>query len=488
MARVTGRQAVVLIHGIGEHVPMDTLRGFVQGLDFHGAVLSKRHRFSVSHELRRFTLPRAAGKRPPTDFFELYWAHHLERGRARETLAWSARLLLRWPFTRFDPSLRPAVAIAQLVMLGLLAAATVVLVSAFASDNVSALAQVFAGLVLVAGSFSLVIGRFFRKPLADAARYLTPRPSNITGRDAIRDEGLQLLRALHDSGEYMRIVVVGHSLGSVIGYDILRSLWDEYRHPGPAADASVSQPELEGIDELGRALSASPSRGEVDAFQQAQHRAWRENRSLGVRWLVSDFLTLGSPLAHGRLLLKSGLADLEQRQREREYPINPPVTDMGGQSSFRQLYELSGGERRSLLVGNEAAIFAATRWTNLYFPVRWGFKGDLVGGPLSTVFGPGILDIALRSPRNVARLRTLFPWAHSNYWRPSAAGSQGARIERRRENRATGPSLADYTLKEALHLDLERSQHAYPAPPDPNEERPFLLIKLGNGKGLLRRV
>jgi hypothetical protein len=34
------------------------------------------------------------------------------------------------------------------------------------------------------------------------------------------------------------------------------------------------------------------------------------------------------------------------------------------------------------------APFAAVRWTNLYFPVRFGFFGDVVGGPLVDVFGP----------------------------------------------------------------------------------------------------
>jgi hypothetical protein len=77
------------------------------------------------------------------------------------------------------------------------------------------------GLFLVAQGFVLSY-------LGDAARYLSPRPRNIALRQKIRSEGLKLFRSLHASGEYDRIVVVGHSLGSVIGYDLITHLWQEY--------------------------------------------------------------------------------------------------------------------------------------------------------------------------------------------------------------------------------------------------------------------
>src|SRR5437764_393830 len=55
----------------------------------------------------------------------------------------------------------------------------------------------------------------------DAARYLHVAPPNIQGRRQIREAGIDLLEKLHQSGEYDRIILVGHSLGSVIGFDIL---------------------------------------------------------------------------------------------------------------------------------------------------------------------------------------------------------------------------------------------------------------------------
>lgn len=86
--------------------------------------------------------------------------------------------------------------------------------------------------------------RFLGKPLAVnfsgyAARYLRPKPANIEHRQAIRQAGVSLIEKLHDSGRYDRIVLVGHSLGSVIAYDIVTHAWirmhQEHRRPtGPA--------------------------------------------------------------------------------------------------------------------------------------------------------------------------------------------------------------------------------------------------------------
>ena len=61
--------------------------------------------------------------------------------------------------------------------------------------------------------------------IGDAAIYLSPEPRNIQARQAVRDAGVALFESLHSGLDaehaYDRIVVVGHSLGSVIGYDIL---------------------------------------------------------------------------------------------------------------------------------------------------------------------------------------------------------------------------------------------------------------------------
>src|SRR5262245_47191859 len=102
------RQAVLLIHGIGEQRPMDTLRGFVDTVwskdkGIHNphatvpdAVWSKPYELSEEFELRRLTTPdnRAHIR---TDFFEFYWAHLMDGTQVGHVVAWARSLLLRSP-------------------------------------------------------------------------------------------------------------------------------------------------------------------------------------------------------------------------------------------------------------------------------------------------------------------------------------------------------------------------------------------------------
>ena len=105
------KQAVILIHGIGEQRPMATLRGFAD------AVLdpppnpalprywSKPDSFSHSFELRRLSAPRQRD-RPRTDFFEFYWQHMMQGNRLSHVWRWVVALLLRRP-GQVPPQLRP---------------------------------------------------------------------------------------------------------------------------------------------------------------------------------------------------------------------------------------------------------------------------------------------------------------------------------------------------------------------------------------------
>jgi hypothetical protein len=64
---------------------------------------------------------------------------------------------------------------------------------------------------------------------------------------------------------------------------------------------------------------------------------------------------------------------------------------------------------------HHAAVFACTRWTNLYFPCKALLVGDLVAGPLAPVLGGGIRDVAVHTRRWFGLL------SHNFYWRPHAA-------------------------------------------------------------------
>ena len=59
-------------------------------------------------------------------------------------------------------------------------------------------------------------------------RYTRAKPDNIAARKNIRERGLALLSELHEK-EYERIIVVGHSLGSILAYDLISYFWAEHQ-------------------------------------------------------------------------------------------------------------------------------------------------------------------------------------------------------------------------------------------------------------------
>src|SRR5690349_459332 len=87
-----GRQAIVVIHGIGNQRPMDTLRPFVDAVlnvdprGENGArYYSKPDGLSSTFELRRL---QSRDSRPRTDYFELYWQHLVPTATWRKIYSW----------------------------------------------------------------------------------------------------------------------------------------------------------------------------------------------------------------------------------------------------------------------------------------------------------------------------------------------------------------------------------------------------------------
>ena len=113
-----------------------------------------------------------------------------------------------------------------------------------------------------------------------------------------------MLKKLHESGEYARIIVVGHSLGSVIGYDILTYAWPEYARK---ADLTKPNPALDEIEN-----TIQQTKFDIDKFQVDQRKLEAEQRANGCGWLVTDFVTAGCPLTHSELLLAYDAADLRR--------------------------------------------------------------------------------------------------------------------------------------------------------------------------------
>ena len=96
------RQAVVIVHGIGEQRPMSTLRAFVKAVIPEPAVEgraryhNKPDRLSETFELRRLQ-GLSSRRAPTTDYYEFYWAYHSEGTRFAHILTWLRTLLLRTP-------------------------------------------------------------------------------------------------------------------------------------------------------------------------------------------------------------------------------------------------------------------------------------------------------------------------------------------------------------------------------------------------------
>ena len=407
------KQAVLLIHGIGEQKPMESLRSFVDAVwttasgglhqNYPGANAhwSKPYKLSKSFELRRLTTPENA-KGIRTDFFELYWAHLMHGNRVGHVLSWARMLLWRYPWT-VPKHLRLVYGL--LIVLFVLGAFFVY--QALVSDD-AMLPKAVSGLaaVVVVPLITAVIANI----VGDAARYLNPTPANVNRREEIRAKGFEVLKKLHDKRNgYDRIIVVGHSLGAVIGYDVLYHTWSEFNRSS-GTNAGKTMDALNALEAVARDLVDGKGSHSLYDVQKAQRAYYEELKANGGQWRVTDFVTLGSPLTHAEVLLARDADDLREKQRSRELPRCLPELETSRHKPPKRLFSyLPDKDER---VPHHAAVFAPTRWTNLYFPARFIVIGDMIGGPLARVFGKGINDV----PVSTRKLFGFF--SHTFYWKP----------------------------------------------------------------------
>lgn len=406
--RESPRQAVIVIHGIGEQEPGRTLRtlidsGVIGDRDARSYV--KPDRVTGSFELRTVTFSASTGRvRPTTDVYEMYWAHLIRDTTLSQVAGWARGLLFRRGVPR---PLAPAWTLTWVTILsvGLLVLGQV-------TGVWEAPVWIKAGGVVLVGAAlawrllgqDLVINR-----LGDAARYFNPRPGNVAHRQEIRQAGVDLLDRLHERGIYDRIVILGHSLGSVIAYDVLTYAWLRYHNE----HRSPSRTDFKPLIAVERAIKkpGMPNMGDL------QHSAWLQSRRNTQPWLVTDLITVGSPLTYAGFLMSPGREQFLATQRDRILPTCPPQTSRLGsheRCTFDRHYFVDDARRKSanFTVCDHGALFAVTRWTNLYFRVRLGgLVGDLIGGPVAPEFGSWVSDIELQSPCK----RVTHTW----YWRPA---------------------------------------------------------------------
>jgi hypothetical protein len=258
---------------------------------------------------------------------------------------------------------------------------------------------------------------FLQPYLGDAARYFRSAPANVLVRRQIRSLAVDTLKYLHTCGLYDRIIVVAHSQGTVIAYDMLRAYFSQICN-----DLAVPK-DLAAFKSINKAAVDPNTEAPEEIKKQFRLNARRiiaelakgnpsEKPSANKTWLVTDFVTLGSPLTHARYLMCVGktteelASDFNRRVCEREFPTCPPKR-LDGDDLLTFHNPRTDNEEF-----HHGALFGLTRWSNLYFPLRELFWGDAIGGPLQSVFGTHIRDIKVsgfKPPKDSF-------FAHNMYW------------------------------------------------------------------------
>jgi hypothetical protein len=467
--------AVVVTHGMGEQIPMETLRNFVEAAwvtnkaehwpktpsdENSGDIWFTPDPAAGSLELRRITTRWTKSKVTPTeqgprvDFFEFYWADLAEGTTVEEVTDWVQTLLLRWPWHV------PKGLMATWLFLWL-ASALLVVASAgvfYPWENpwwraASAVA-------------ALAVGALMRKLIApylgDVARYVRADPRNIAIRYAIRKRGLKLLNDLHKTQSYERIIMVAHSLGTVIAYDLVSLMWATRSKALTVQEDEPLFQKLRAVETAAHSLAGATDADRAK-FQQVYREAQRTLR-LALRsggedgtgrprapeeeWLISDFVTLGSPLAHAEFLLARDPGDLKEKITRFLFPTDmpqfqlvqteqrnkilnrqppPPTEKIFGPEGGLFSYFLGPPEKPDdpkKWTLHHAAPFAAVRWTNIHDPHRLIFQGDVISGPVAPIFGAGIRDIDLRELRGQS-----YVFSHTLYWALPTGRGRMAHIE-----------------------------------------------------------
>lgn len=450
---VKRRQAVVVVHGMGEQRPMSTLRDFVDAVWVRDPSINAAaghpnatriwitpDERTGSHELRRVVTSYVRDIR--TDFYELYWADLIRDTTRARLFAWLRELLWR---DRADIPhdarrlYRATAAIAAVLAV----LAVLVALSAFLHPVAAIVISLLSALAL------WVVDHFALPYFGDVASYVQATPETVAQRKAVRERGLHLIRRLSDDPDYDRIVLVGHSLGSVIAYDLLQLFWHERRPRGLTFPRDrVLTNAIRAVGEFALLPGAAPPvSGDLAGLRAAQWRLYellRHGSAARPSWKISDFVTLGSPLTHAEFLIARNEAALRKGIAERLFATCPPQSDQAGSPEIMYY-----SEPRMRAVHHGAA-FAATRWTNIFDRGNLLWSGDPISGPLRGNFGWGIEEVRLVLRRRNARLgERLF--THTLYW---SAGATAGRVE---ADVLTGAGQAHLdALREAL--DLMRRQ------------------------------
>lgn len=474
------KQAVLVIHGIGSQRPMETLGTFVDQV-WNGP--TDKIWYKPDTRARNFDLSQIVAMKGDTrtDFYELYWAHLMEGTRFYSVWSWFLHNLLERATSEMPAPMQEAKRLVAVLLWGLLvtySAAVIVLachlLAILGPAYASVACAVAAGVALVASLarwwrtalisalyaaafydpsivdgwttwdyavpravavvailtalLALLDRRVISPIIGDAARYLRNDPDNIAARQRIRSLGVDALERLHGSErDYERIIVVGHSLGSIIGYDILRYAFAR-RMQEFKLEMAGRPPEIEAFD------AACGKPGTAD-YRDAQYALCRAvggmktdigpARQSEKAWIVTDFVTLGSPLAYANVLMSGSDKDFDKRTTTRLLPTNPPAPSSApNEAGIRGFYAWTESDT-DWLQPHHGAVFAFTRWTNLFFPARYVIFGDIIGGPVAPELGRGVKDVAVHTGHLWGRGF----FSHTSYWTAGGLVGQPGHVD-----------------------------------------------------------
>lgn len=477
----------MVVHGQGLQRPMQNVRELASVLwtldaGAPGAEEIPRKSWTVPDErtglfdLQRITTPAVDERK--TDFYELYYSDLLDDTPFRKLQRWLTRLLtieaddvtaeMRWPWQAFWILTMLLVFVA----VGFVVQLPNVLNADLIAPLVAPIAIIPWALIVVALLLTLVprflpklkwfpralgllivflvglaIGIFywatpgvrfgailayliyfssstFLPLFGDAASYLSAQKETVRSRQAVRERGLQLLLALHNDPAIERVIIIAHSLGSVVAYDLLHFLWHAV---GASSTNEPDEKVYEQFVKVSDFIETHRSKVEwsPELITEYRERQWNVFDALRQQqaktdeagnvvqpagWKISDFVSLGSPLASAQFLVASGAVDFKRMKDERIITTCPPEDGI--------FYSTHEGKRSV----QHASVFSVVRWTNIYdqFHPIFFLLGDVISGRVGGLdrFGQGVDDhqVVIRKRGWFSRFVT-----HNDYWHDTSS-------------------------------------------------------------------
>jgi len=352
---ISSKTAIVVIHGMGNQYPMDTISDFVENL-FDGIKFSTPERVSGSLDHRKLI---GFHKKIQYDCYEYYWAHLVKEPDLSNTIFWLYRLLWRKTLSErlkeFIVLLRVITFVLPLFIIFFFYFYYIILVCILYWHPFWCHILFFVVSIIVFYILKYCTN-LFTQIFGDVIRYTIPHPSSLEFRQKISNNAVEFLTNLHKK-DYSRIVIVGHSLGSIIAYEMIINTFGQFTKEF-APTSTISENFAK----------------QISAMKTQDLR--RDTLGNFFKWKVSDFISCGSPLCHAKMIMVENEEMFDKKVEKGEYPVCPPERD-----NLFYDFRASGN-----FTPTHDSVFGFVNWNNLYF------TNDPVGGDLKNIFKKGIIN------------------------------------------------------------------------------------------------